>query len=290
MKNLRIWAAALIGVILASQPAAALPPYVCNTVATDSAAICQTVQDLYAAMTAGLPASLGAKTMAASTSVTIATDDARIGPVNETAPASDTASSGLNGREQRIAQNLTTINGKLPALGPATSALSIPVTTPSNDAFGPVVSVTRTNDTNVYAANDVIGAATGSTAALTFAVAPGAGQWMITSASLEIDAAAVISGETSYNLDCYSVTPPSALGDNVAWDIPSGDRASFQGIGEILLGTPVDRGSTLYVEASGINKQITTASGNIFCYLVTVGTYTPTASRVYVVTLHTVQM
>jgi hypothetical protein len=36
---------------------------------------------------------------------------AQIGAVNETAPASDTASSGLNGRLQRIAQRLTTLVG-----------------------------------------------------------------------------------------------------------------------------------------------------------------------------------
>jgi hypothetical protein len=59
---------------------------------------------------AGIPAALGAAAMAAAMPVTIATDDARIGIVTETAPASDTASSGLNGRLQRIAQNLTTLN------------------------------------------------------------------------------------------------------------------------------------------------------------------------------------
>lgn len=42
--------------------------------------------------------------------VTIANDSTPIGALTETAPASDTASSGLNGRLQRIAQNLTTLN------------------------------------------------------------------------------------------------------------------------------------------------------------------------------------
>jgi hypothetical protein len=59
---------------------------------------------------AGIPAALGAAAMAAAMPVTIATDDARIGIVTETAPGTDTASSGLNGRLQRIAQNLTTLN------------------------------------------------------------------------------------------------------------------------------------------------------------------------------------
>src|SRR4051812_7443413 len=38
-----------------------------------------------------------------------------IGAVTEAAPASDTASSGLNGRLQRIAQNITSLIAKLPA-------------------------------------------------------------------------------------------------------------------------------------------------------------------------------
>lgn len=80
---------------------------------------------LTTASVTGLPAALGATTMSASTSVTIATDDARIGIVTETAPATDTASSGLNGRLQRIAQRITSLIALLPAsLGikaPATS-------------------------------------------------------------------------------------------------------------------------------------------------------------------------
>lgn len=53
---------------------------------------------------------VGTTAAASSLGVTLSTeDDAKIGIVTETAPASDTASSGLNGRLQRIAQNLTTI-------------------------------------------------------------------------------------------------------------------------------------------------------------------------------------
>lgn len=37
----------------------------------------------------------------------------RVGDLTESAPASDTASSGLNGRLQRVAQNITTTNGKV---------------------------------------------------------------------------------------------------------------------------------------------------------------------------------
>ncbi len=161
---------------------------------------------------------------------------------------------------------------------------AVNVTSP---AYGVAVSVTRTNDTNVYAANDVIGAATGSTAALTFAsIGPAAGgEVIITTAQFEIDITAVISGMTSFVLYLYSVTPPSALGDNAAFDLPSGDRASF--LGFVNLGTPVDLGSTLYVESLQINKQVTIPSGgSLFGYLVTVGTWTPAASSVFKITLH----
>lgn len=73
----------------------------------------RTVTSQLNSIDAGIPAALGATTMSASMPVTISTDDARIGIVTETAPASDTASSGLNGRLQRIAQNLTTVNTTL---------------------------------------------------------------------------------------------------------------------------------------------------------------------------------
>ena len=59
-----------------------------------------------------LPAALGPNTAANSLPVTLSTDGpfpTLTGAVTETAPATDIASSGLNGRLQRIAQRLTTI-------------------------------------------------------------------------------------------------------------------------------------------------------------------------------------
>lgn len=176
-----------------------------------------------------------------------------------------------------------------------TGAVGIDQTTPGttdsvtvkSQGRAAAVSLTRTADVNAYTANDVIGAATGSTAALTFAIAPSAGgEIMITSVALETDSTAVISGEAGYRLYLYNITPPSALGDNAAWDLPSGDRASF--LGYIDLGQPVDLGSTCYIETAGISKQITAASGNVFGYLVTLGAFTPASATVRVITLHSV--
>jgi hypothetical protein len=198
-----------------------------------------------------------------------------IGAKADSAASTDTGTFPLIALVKRGLQGLTTIIAQ-------TASVVL-----ASQGYSASVSLTRTNDANAYAAGDVVGAAVGSTAALTFAsMGPSAGRVMITSVSLEIDASAVISGETSYTLHLYDVTPPSALGDNAAWDLPSGDRASY--LGSVNLGTPLDLGSTLYAEAHGINKQLKLAGTSLFAYLVTAGAYTPTASRVHVVKLHAV--
>lgn len=62
-----------------------------------------------------------------------------VGAVTETAPATDTASSGLNGRLQRIAQRLTSLIGLLPtSLGQKTSAASLAVVVASDQSAIPV--------------------------------------------------------------------------------------------------------------------------------------------------------
>jgi hypothetical protein len=59
-----------------------------------------------------------------------------IGAVDETAPASDTASSGLNGRLQRVAQRLTSLIALLPAsLGIKTAAASLSIVPASDASF-----------------------------------------------------------------------------------------------------------------------------------------------------------
>lgn len=83
-----------------------------------------------------LPSALGSQAAAASLGVTASTEDiARIGATNETAPASDTATSGLNGRLQRIAQRLTSLIAQIPAtLGQKTMANSFAVVLASDQS------------------------------------------------------------------------------------------------------------------------------------------------------------
>lgn len=264
-----------------------------------------------------LPSAIGRTTSAGSLSITTASDDALTGIVTETAPASDTASSGLNGRLQRIAQNLTTLNTSVTAtnaqlpttIGPAAKAASLTVTGATDDpaALGiggtadaaatagstgsisaklrtltgqlPATSggsvqltITRPANATPYTAGDCIGAAA---AALTFATGMTSGQRvMIAGADLEYDVAALPAGMTTCRLYLYSVTPPSAIADNAAWDLPSGDRASY--LGYVDLGQLVDLGSTLFVQTDNINKAIQlSGSASVFAYLVTTAGFTP---------------
>ena len=73
-----------------------------------------------------------------------------------------------------------------------------------------------------------------------------AGDLLITSVALEIDSAGLISGEGAYNLYLYNVTPPSALADGGAFDLPSGD-ACASWLGVIPSGTPAVQGTNTCV-------------------------------------------
>lgn len=84
------------------------------------------------------------------------------GAVNETAPASDTASSGLNGRLQRIAQRLTSLIALLPAsLGAKAGSASLSVV-PASDAVTTVRTAGRNHETVAASQTDQMLGATGA--------------------------------------------------------------------------------------------------------------------------------
>lgn len=99
---------------------------------------------------------------------------------------------------------------------------------------------------------------------------------------LKIDVTSVPSGQTSYSLALYSVTPPSAQADNDAWTLASADLPSY--LGTVSLGTPVDLGAALYVKnmpydpITGVSGFDVTPTGtSIFARLVTAGAHTAAA-------------
>lgn len=145
------------------------------------------------------------------------------------------------------------------------------------------LTITRPANTTAYSAVDVVGGV------LTIpSVGPASGTAMLTGTRLELDIAAIPTGMTYFTLHLYSATPPSAYADNAAWDLPSGDRSVY--MGNVIVGTPVDLGSTLYVEVNQINKLMKLVGGStVYGYLVTATGYTPAAnSEVYKVTLASV--
>lgn len=127
-----------------------------------------------------------------------------------------------------------------------------------------------------YGAGDLMDAA--KAMAFTFAdgsAIPSASLIRVLTTTTKIDVTAVPSGQTSYTLHCYSVTPPSAQADNDAWTLASGDLASY--LGSIALGTPVDLGAALYVKAQYIDFDMRLAGTSIYGVLVTAGAHTAAA-------------
>lgn len=127
--------AASLAVVLSTEQEAEIGALTETAPATDTASSglngrLQRIAQRLTSLIALLPASLGQKADAASFAVTISTEGtAQLGSLTETAPATDTASSGLNGRLQRIAQRITSMIALLPAsLGQKASAASFAVT------------------------------------------------------------------------------------------------------------------------------------------------------------------
>jgi len=157
--------------------------------------------------------------------------------------------------------------------------------------FTSSASKTRPNDTNAYAALDVIAESTSAGTVWQFSnIAPSTGgEIVITAAALEIDVAAIPAGQGRFRLHLYS-TSPTAINDNAAFNLIAADRAKY--LGYIEFPEMNDLGDTLYssLEESyfGIRKQITAASGTLYGILQTMSAYTPTAQAVKSINLHSV--
>jgi hypothetical protein len=146
------------------------------------------------------------------------------------------------------------------------------------------VTFARPANTDAYLAGDVVGGVLYFRDVSQIASA----EVLITSTGLRVDLTAVTSGMTSFRLQCYRETPPSALADNAPWDLPAGDRSVYAGY--IDLGSPADVGSTLYVQADQVNKHLKLTETGIYAYLTTIGAYTPASATVMSVDLHAVPL
>lgn len=118
-------------------------PLIGQQARTGSMPIALSTED--AALLAGLLTTTAFGAAGLATAANQSTLNTRAGDLTEAAPATDTASSGLNGRLQRIAQRLTSLIALLPAsLGQKTMANSLPVVLASDQAAIPVTLTSTT--------------------------------------------------------------------------------------------------------------------------------------------------
>jgi hypothetical protein len=137
------------------------------------------------------------------------------------------------------------------------------------------VAVTRPNDTTAYAANDVLG--TDPASVIEFAnIAPqGGGTIVLLYASLMINVGS--GGPSQTRLHLYS-SAPTAIADNAAYNLPSGDRGKY--LGYVTLGGPIDLGDTMFSQEDFLRKTITATSSSVFAIAETTGAFTPTANTI----------
>jgi hypothetical protein len=156
-----------------------------------------------------------------------------------------------------------------------------PVVSAINGGYRAVATVTRPANTTPYSIGDVVGGV------LSFANAgEDSEHLLLTSLDMMLNIAAIPAGMAAFRLHLYVATPPSAIADNAAFDLPAGDRASYRGY--IDIPAPIDLGATLFAQFDGaVNKHLLMETGTtIYAYLQTLTAFTPAAnSEVYTINL-----
>ncbi len=89
------------------------------------------------------------------------------------------------------------------------------------------------------------------------------------------DVTAVPSGQTSFALAMYSITPPSAQADNAAFAVTTTDLAYY--LSQIALGTPANVGSALFITTQSIARVIKLTGNSLFGRYITAGAFTAAA-------------
>ena len=144
-------------------------------------------------------------------------------------------------------------------------------------AFRSTATITRPSNTTAYTAGDVVGDTGGSAIISLTAAGPTAGFVIIQSISLVFSDSTVPSGMGAFRVHLYSASP-TAIADNAAFDLVSGDRATYMGF--IDLPTPADFGSSLYTQTDypGRLIKLAAASTTLYAELETRGAYTPVSA------------
>lgn len=144
-------------------------------------------------------------------------------------------------------------------------------------AFRTTTTITRPSNTTAYTAGDVVGDTGGSAIISLTAAGPTAGFVIIQSISLVFSDSVVPAGMGAFRVHMYSASP-TAIADNAAFDLLSGDRATYMGF--IDMPAPQDFGSSLYtqVDYPGRLVKLAAASTTLFVEIETRGAYTPVSA------------
>ena len=155
-------------------------------------------------------------------------------------------------------------------------------------AYRTTATITRPSNTTAYTAGDVVGDTGGSAIISLTAAGPTAGFVIIQSISLVFSDSTVPSGMGAFRLHMYSASP-TAIADNAAFDLVSGERDTYMGY--VDLPAPTDFGSSLYtqVDYPGRLIKLASASTSLFAELETRGAYTPASASTIAVCINTLE-
>jgi hypothetical protein len=147
-------------------------------------------------------------------------------------------------------------------------------------AYRAAVTITRPSNTTAYTAGDVIGDTSGSAIITLPSIGPSGGFVLFQSVRLLIGSTSVPSGMGAFRLHLYTTTP-TAIADNAAFDLVSGEVANYAGY--IDLPAPQDFGSTLFTQADycGTAVKLSSASTSLFAELETRGSFTPASGTLF---------
>jgi hypothetical protein len=243
------------------------------------------------------PTALGTTTAANSLPVALSSDGTFAtlsGAITETAPATDTASSGLNGRLQRIAQRLTSQIALFPAalvggrfdvnLGAAPATVTVTGNVGGFSPAAPTCTFTRGANTTAYTIGDEVG--TAGTAPTTISVArANGGSGLILGAQVIYSSYAATVPQLVVALFSATVT---LAGDNAQLNLSDGDAALCIGIipltaaqsGQYSAGAPVSAGNTMFFGAPTAPIEFVAGGGQqtIYAALFTLNAFTPIAN------------
>lgn len=171
---------------------------------------------------ASLPLPTGASTETTLAGLLTLSDfDTKVGSLTETAPASDTASSGLNGRLQRIAQRLSSLITALGTpfqAGGALGAGTARIGKVGADADIVGGNFTRPADTTAYASGDLVAnsVTAGSVVPITI-TASLANDGKVAIPRVRLKKSNTSLTNASFRVHLYKSSPTCTNGDNGAW-------------------------------------------------------------------------